>query len=55
MPKPKKTKRNKPVVQLTISYEARDRLDKIAGRLGLNRSQANEMIIREAKMPKRSA
>jgi hypothetical protein len=56
MAKPKaknpKTKRNKPVLQATISHEALDKLDEIARRLGLTRSAANEKIIREAEMPK---
>jgi len=44
--------RRRPVVQLTLSDEARQRLDEMATRCGETRSGMVERLIREAEMPR---
>jgi hypothetical protein len=44
--------RKRPVVQLTISVEARDRLDEMATRCGKNRSNMVEKLVMETEMPR---
>ena len=44
--------RKRPVVQLTLSEEARDRLDEMASRCGESRSGMAERLIRETEMPR---
>lgn len=41
-------KRNRPLTTFTLSEEARDLLDKLAGHLGLSRSATVEFLIRQA-------
>ncbi len=48
------TKRKRPVVQLTLSPEARKRLDKMAASCGETRSGMVERLVREAKMPRKA-
>ena len=43
--------RRRPVVQLTLAPETRDRLDEIARRLGIDRSKAAEKVILAATLP----
>lgn len=44
--------RKRPVVQLTLSDEARERLDEMATRCGETRSGMVERLVREAEMPR---
>jgi len=44
--------RTKPVVQLTLSNEARERLDEMATRCGETRSGMVERLVRETEMPR---
>jgi len=46
--------RRRPVVQLTLAPDTRDRLDEIARRLGIDRSKAAEKVILAAKMPSKT-
>jgi hypothetical protein len=45
-------KRKRPVVQVTMSIEVRERLDKMAARCGETRSGMVEKLVREAEMPR---
>jgi predicted transcriptional regulator len=45
--------RTRPVVQITLSLEARDRLDEMAERVGESRSAMVERLVRDAEMPRR--
>lgn len=44
--------RKRPVVQLTLSDDARKRLDEMATRCGETRSGMVERLVREAEMPR---
>jgi len=44
--------RKRPVVQLTLSEDARKRLDELATRCGETRSGMVERLIRDAEMPR---
>ena len=44
--------RRRPVVQLTLSDDARKRLDEMATRCGETRSGMVERLVREAEMPR---
>ena len=44
--------RKRPIVQLTLSTEARDRLDEMAKRCGESRSGMVEKLVRETEMPR---
>jgi|HubBroStandDraft_4_1064222.scaffolds.fasta_scaffold198428_2 hypothetical protein len=44
--------RTRPMITLTISNDARERLDVIADRLGVSRSAAVERLVREAEIPR---
>lgn len=45
-------KRARPVVQITLSPDARKRLDEMAARCGETRSGMVERLVREADMPR---
>ena len=44
--------RRRPLVTLSLSPEARTRLDELARRLGLSASATVERLVREAPMPR---
>lgn len=44
--------RKRPVVQITLSIEARERLDEMATRCGETRSGMVERLVRSAEMPR---
>lgn len=44
--------RKRPIVQITLSPEARERLDELARRTGRTRSAMVEDLVRDAAMPR---